>query len=174
MPDISQITLPSGTTYDIKDAQARNAKGWIGITTTVITDGSTVNPITINGQSVTAVSGDITSYNNKEFIFNGTEWQEFGDLADLGTLAYKNEATGSFTPEGSVGAPSVTVTPTTDSIQPVSDVGSMPTYSVTGETLVISAGSVPTLGTAKTFMTGASATASAPVFTGTEGTVTVD
>ena len=38
MPDISKITLPSGTTYDIKDAAARSAKGWIGITTTALTD----------------------------------------------------------------------------------------------------------------------------------------
>lgn len=175
MPDISQITLPSGTTYDLKDAQARSAKGWIGVTTTELEDGSTTNPITINGVSVTAVSGNITSYNNKEFIYNGTAWQEFGDLSDLGTLAYKDSASGSFTPAGSVSKPNVTVTPSTDTIQPVSDVGSMPTYTVTGETLVIGAGAVPTLGTAKSFMTGASAElASTPTFTGTEGTVTVD
>lgn len=176
MPDISQITLPSGTTYDIKDAQARSAKGWIGITTTQLSDGDTTNPITINNVSVTAVAGDMVgvSGSDAEFIFNGTAWQEFGDLSDLGTLAYKNTASGAFTPDGSVSKPGITVTPATDSIQPVDSVGSMPTYTVTGETLVISAGSVPTLGAAKSFMTSASAQLDAtPTFTGTAGTVTV-
>jgi len=174
MPDISQITLPSGTTYDIKDAQARSAKSWLGVTTTEITDGSATNPITIDGEQVTAVNGNITAYGNSEFIFNGTVWQEFGNLEDLGTLAYEDSAVGTFTPQGNVSKPSVSVTPATDTIQPVSDVGSMPTYTVTGETLVIGAGAVPSLGTAKEFMTGATAALdSNPTFTGTAGTVTV-
>lgn len=173
MPDISEITLPSGTTYNIKDSQARSAKNWIGITTTALTDGATTNPITINGQSVTAVEGNITSYDETEFIFNGSAWQEFGDLSDLGTLAYKDSASGSYTPQGSVAAPDIALSPTTDTIKPVTDVGSMPTFTVSGETLIIGAGVVPTLGADKAFMTGASATASAPAFTGTSGTVTV-
>lgn len=173
MPDISEIQMPSGTVYQIKDTQARSAKGWVGITTTALTDGATTNPITVNGQSVTAVAGDITSYDETEFIFNGSAWQEFGDLSDLGTLAYKDNASGSYTPQGSVAAPDVSVAPTTDTIKPVTDVGSMPTFTVSGETLIIGAGAVPTLGADKTFMTGASATASAPAFTGTTGTVTV-
>lgn len=174
MPELSKITLPSGTTYDIKDQQARSAKGWIGITTTALTDGATTNPIVINGVDITANAGDITSYNNKEFIFNGSAWQEFGDLSDLGALAYKDSASGSFTPAGSVSRPGVTVTPTTDNIPNVTSVGSMPTYTVTGETLVISAGITPTLGTPIAAMTGASAALDAdPTFTGTAGTVTV-
>lgn len=173
MPDLSQITLPSGTTYNIKDTQARQAKRWLGITTTALTDGATTNPITVDGQSVTAVAGDETSYDETEFIFNGTKWQEYGNLSGLGTLAYKDSASGSYTPQGSVAAPDVTVTPSTDTIKPVTDVGSMPTFTVSGETLIIGAGAVPTLGADKTFMTGASASASAPAFTGTTGTVTV-
>lgn len=174
MPDISQITLPSGTTYDIKDAQARSAKAWLGITTTELTDGSSTNPITINNTPVTAVSGNITSYDEQEFIFNGTVWQEFGDLSDLGDLAYEDSASGSFTPSGTVSKPGVTVTPTTANVPNVTDVGSMPTYTVTGETLIIGAGSTPTLGTAIAAMTGATAELDAtPSFTGTEGTVTV-
>ena len=173
MPDISELKLPSGTVYQIKDTQARSAKNWIGITTTALTDGATTNPITINGQSVTAVEGNITSYDETEFIFNGSAWQEFGDLSDLGTLAYKDSASGSYTPQGSVAAPDITVTPATDTIKPVTDVGSMPTFTVSGETLIIGAGAVPTLGADKAFMTGASASASAPAFTGTQGTVTV-
>ncbi|MBR2246055.1 MAG: hypothetical protein IJ880_03365 [Bacilli bacterium] len=56
---------------------------WIGVTTTALSDGSTTNPITIDGKSVTAVAGDTASYNSKEFVFNGTIWQEFGDLDSL-------------------------------------------------------------------------------------------
>lgn len=176
MPDISQITLPSGTTYDIKDAQARNAKSWLGITSTELTDGATTNPITINGQQITATSGNIVGVvdSDSEFIFNGTAWQEFGNLSDLGALAYEDTATGKFTPQGSVSKPSITVTPSTTNVPNVTDVGSMPTYTVTGETLVISAGTVPTLGTSIAAMTGATAELdNAPSFTGTEGTVTV-
>ena len=174
MADISQITLPSGTTYDIKDATARSAKQWIGITTTQLTDGATTNPIVISGNSVTAVAGNITSYDEQEFIFNGTKWQAFGDLSDLGTLAYKDSASGSFTPAGTVSKPNVSVTPSKTSIPNVTSVGSMPTYTVSGETLVITAGSVPTLGTAIEAMTGASAELdSAPSFSGTQGSVTV-
>lgn len=175
MPEISRITMPTGTTYEIKDSAARSAKGWIGITTTELTDGSTTNPVTINGESVTATAGDITAYNNKEFIWNGSAWQEFGtDLDDLGELAWEDTASGTFTPQGTVSKPNVDVTPTTDTIQPVTDVGTMPTFTVSGETLVIGAGTAPTLGTAKTFMTGATAELDAtPTFTGTAGTVTV-
>lgn len=57
-----------------------NATKWIGVTTTALEDGSNTNPITINGSSIVAKEGDITSYNNIEFIFNGTIWQEFGGL----------------------------------------------------------------------------------------------
>lgn len=173
MPEISKITLPSGTTYDLKDAQARSAKGWIGITTTALTDGATTNPITIGGESVTANAGDITSYNNKEFIFNGTAWQEFGDLTDLGDLAYKDSATGSYTPEGSVSTPTITVTPTTANVPNVTDAGSMPTYTVQNETLIITAGAVPSLGTAIEVMTDAIVTSSQPTFNGTAKNVTV-
>lgn len=175
MPDISKITLPSGTTYDIKDAAARSAKGWIGITTTALTDGATTNPIVINGESVTATAGDITSYDNKEFIFNGTAWQEFGtDLDDLGALAWEDTASGSYTPAGTVSKPGVTVTPTTASVPNVTSVGAMPTYTVSNETLVITAGTAPTLGTAITAITGASAELdAAPAFTGTAATITV-
>lgn len=166
-PLLSQITSTDGTTYDLKDAEARadiatlkRAKGWIGITTTPLSDGDSTNPIEIDGDSVTAVAGNITAYQQDEFIFNGSIWQAFGvQLDDLGALAYKDGASGNFTPAGSIA-------PTTDAIQPIDSVGSMPTFTVTGETLVIGAGVVPTLGTAKTFMTGAT-------FSGTQGVITV-
>lgn len=115
MADISKITLPSGTTYDIKDQGARDLidalesySSYLGVTTTALTDGATTNPITIGGQSVTAKNGSVVNYGSKEFIFNGTAWQEFGDLSALGALAYKDSASGSFTPVGTVSQPTFT------------------------------------------------------------------
>ncbi len=117
MADLSKITLPSGTTYDIKDATAREMiedlsgyTKYLGVTTTELEDGDTTNPIMINGESVTAVTGDIANYQSREFIFNGTAWQEFGDLSGLGDLAFKDTASGS----GTVEVPktfSTTITP---------------------------------------------------------------
>lgn len=120
MPDISKIKLPSGTTYDIKDAAAREAieelqgyTEYLGVTTTALTDGATTNPITIGGKSVTAKKGSIANYGSKEFIFNGTEWQEFGDMSGLGALAYKDSASGAFKPAGTVTKPTFTGTAST-------------------------------------------------------------
>ena len=117
MAEISKITLPSGTTYDLKDATARsliealgNYTVFLGVTTTALTDGATTNPITISGSNVTARTGDIATYGSQEFIFNGIAWQAFGDLSALGSLAYKNSATGSYTPEGTVSKPTFTGT----------------------------------------------------------------
>lgn len=108
MADISKITLPSGTTYDIKDAVAREAIAggvkFLGVTTTELTDGSTTNPITVGGESVTAINGSMAIYQSKEFVFATADnkWHEFGDTSDLGDLAYKDSASGTYTPAGTV------------------------------------------------------------------------
>lgn len=89
-PYISKITLPSGNTYDIKDATAREAIAaleggsyFLGITSTEIHDGSTLATISIGGVDTTATNGNIAIYGKKEFIFDGTKWSEFGDLEAL-------------------------------------------------------------------------------------------
>lgn len=117
MAEISKITLPNGNTYDIKDTNARDRISalesfttYLGVTTTQLTNGSTTNPIVINGEEITAQSGNIVLYGNKEFIFDGVHWNEFGDLSSLGTLAYKNSASGDVTPVGSVSQPTFTGT----------------------------------------------------------------
>lgn len=113
MADISKITLPSGTTYDIKDAVARSQIGGAikikGTTTTALTDGATTNPITINGDSYTAVANDAVFYGNKEFVFDGTQWHEFGDMTGLGDLAQHDVTDLKFT--GTQATISVTGTP---------------------------------------------------------------
>ena len=49
-----------------------------GTTTTALENGSTTNPITIDGESYTAVFGDVVVYGYTEFVFDGTQWSEFG------------------------------------------------------------------------------------------------
>lgn len=114
MADISVIQLPSGSSYNIKDAWARqaiqglgNPTHFLGASSTAITDGGTQKP-TINSVEVTPNAGDIVVYNNGEFIWSGTAWIELGDLSGLGSLAYKNSASGSVTPTGTVSKPSFT------------------------------------------------------------------
>ncbi|MBR3318774.1 MAG: hypothetical protein IKG21_13240 [Atopobiaceae bacterium] len=126
MAEISKITLPTGTTYDLKDAHARELisdlqsySDYLGVTTTALTDGATTNPITINSASVTAVKGNIVNYGSKEFIFSGTAWQLFGDLSALGALAYKDSASGS----GTVAVPKTYTTTVTPAAKDVSVTG---------------------------------------------------
>ena len=192
MADLSKITLPNGTTYNIKDAQARNdiesirqsisgGLSFLGETTTEISEGSTTNPIIINGSSITAKNGDLVVYGSKEFLFNGTSWIEMGDLSLLGALAYKNNASGNFTPAGNVTAPTISVDTagTTTTVNSITNVGSLPAFSATVSneilTLAWDEGTLPTKGENVTVKTGdASYTASAPTFSGTAGTVTVN
>lgn len=49
-----------------------------GTTTTPLENGSTTNPIIIDGESYTAVFGDVVVYGYTEFVFDGTAWSEFG------------------------------------------------------------------------------------------------
>ena len=87
MPDISKITLPSGTTYDIKDAGAREliqrlsgSTAYLGITTTPLYDECTTSTISVDGTNIPVVNGNIAIYGKREFIFDGNKWNEFGDL----------------------------------------------------------------------------------------------
>lgn len=194
MADISKIVLPgSATVYNIKDADARDRiatlesySEYLGVTTTALTDGATTNPVVINGASVTAKKGEIVNYGSKEFIYNGTVWQEFGDLSALGSLAYKNSASASYTPAGSVSTPTISVktSGSTTTVNSITAVGTLPSftgtgYSVANETLTItaesfSAGTLPTKGANQTVKTGDAAYQSTqPSFTGTAATITV-
>ncbi len=211
-PTISHITTPSGTVYDIKDTQARTdiesiqraisgGMSFIGQTTTEIVDQSTNNPITISGSSYTAVAGDLVVYGTKEFVFDGDKWIEFGDLGSLGALAFKDSASGSYTPTGTVtiGNPTITLSSDTKYVATSATGGgnvsagsaaqcTLPSLEMTvqNENLAFSwndgsfTANVPTGVTLPTFTqqtiaTGVqSATNGNATFTGTAGTVTVD
>lgn len=141
-PTVKEVTLPSGNTYYLKDEDVRNwigtgsasgaefriselegavaalsnATHWLGITTTPLEDGDTTNPITINGEQVTAVSGDIVQDDSdNEFIFNGTAWQEFGgSIGTLKSFAFVDTGTVDITPKGTNSSSSVSFTGGTD------------------------------------------------------------
>lgn len=106
MPQIDHITLPSGTVYEIVDAAARAQQAGAiilrGETTTALVNGANTNPIVIGGEPYTARGNDAVFYGQKEFVFDGTVWHEFGDMSGLGDLAMKDSASGSFTPAGNV------------------------------------------------------------------------
>lgn len=124
MADISKITLPSGSTYDIKDAEARasiaslksemgSLGSYLGATTTALEDGATTSPITIKDgddtKSVTPSSaGDWTvDSSNVTYIWTGSQWDQLGSAGAIKSLAYKDSASGTYTPTGNVSVSSV-------------------------------------------------------------------
>ena len=116
MADISQIKLPSGTVYNIKDAIARQSAGgglqFRGVTTTAITDGSDTSSYVVAGDTLTAANGDMVIYGKKEFIFSTSDnkWHELGDNSAFKALAYKDNASATYTPAGTVSQPTFTGT----------------------------------------------------------------
>lgn len=190
MADIYQITLPTGTTYQLKDAKAREdievlkeavsgGVSFMGITTTVLTDGATAKSIVIGTDLVEATNGAITIYDVEEYIWSDAtnSWHRLGPSGTFRALAYKDNATTSYTPTGTVSQPTTTVVLTSDAVNDVTDIGSLPAWNatVTNETMTFSftPGSLPTT-VQKTVATGVtSATTTAPIFTGDQATITV-
>lgn len=117
MADISKIILPSGSEYNIKDAEARSqiaaltggdAVVFIGVSSVELTDGGTQTP-KVGGTDKTPAAGQLFFYGTEEFIW-GTDnkWHALGSLDSLGALAYKDSATGSYKPAGTVSKPTFT------------------------------------------------------------------
>ena len=129
MAEISKIVLPNGSTYDFKDATARESINTLqntvtsgvmyrGVTTTPLIDGATTSPISIGTTNEGSLvqyapkTGDLVIYGDKEFIFaqvgNTSSWHEFGSTGSLKALAFKDNASCSYTPTGSVSQPTFT------------------------------------------------------------------
>lgn len=183
MAEISKITIPVGEstqTFDIKDAAARAAiaggVSFLGVTTTPLSDGAATASISVNGETVAAANGIMVVYGNKEFIFadSDNKWHEFGDLSGLGTLALKNTASGIYTPAGEVSKPTATASTTSTTVNSISSVGTLPTFTVSNETLTITAGTLPTKGSDTSVITAIdSIDVSKPTFSGIGDTITV-
>lgn len=125
----------------------------------------TKGKISVTRTDFPSMSGSVTPTGTVDSTFTGTN------------VAY--------TPEGTVSTPTITVTPTTDSVTGIATVGTlasctMPTFSASVANEVLSFswtdgsytdGTLPTKSTAQTFVTGATATSSAPTFTGTQANI---
>lgn len=117
MPQISQITLPSGSVYDLKDAYARSAIEaivggdavvFVGVSSTPLTDGGSQSP-TVDGQTLVPAAGQLFFYGTEEFIWGpDSKWHALGSLDSLGALAYKDSASASYKPKGTVSQPTFT------------------------------------------------------------------
>lgn len=205
-PTISSITLPSGSTYDIADQAARQAIS-AGITFVKSTDASDTPKGVTWQDNVGIITGTLEASSStvgkfylvpanielgkdiySEYVtIHSNEvyyWERIGttdiDLSDLKALAYKDNASGTYTPEGSVSAPTVSVKTagSTTSITPFGTQGTLPslTTTVNNGTLTISfdQGTLPTAGTAVTVKTGdAEYESTAPTFSGTQATIIV-
>ena len=127
MADISKITLPSGTTYDIKDATARSqiealtggdSVIFIGVSSVELTDGGNQTP-KVNGENKTPATGQLFFYGTQEFIYGpDSKWHALGSLDTLGDLAYKNTATGTYNTVNSVEVTTNTTTNKTATVSP--------------------------------------------------------
>lgn len=67
--------------YDIVNTMLSSAMRFQGVTTTALVDGSTTNPVVIDGESYTATMGDVVVRSNVglEYLWTGTKWQQLGD-----------------------------------------------------------------------------------------------
>lgn len=88
MAYISQVVV-TGTARDVKDIILSGEMHYVGTTTSIIADGSSVKPIIVDGQSYTQELGDVVLYDSKEYIWNGKKWVLIGGEGSIdvvGTL----------------------------------------------------------------------------------------
>jgi hypothetical protein len=75
---------------------------FMGVSTTALTDGGNEKP-TIDGEQKVPAAGQLFFYGAEEFIYgNDSKWHALGNLESLGALAYKNNASASYKPVGTV------------------------------------------------------------------------
>lgn len=137
---LSKIVKGVNTLW-IKDAEARQeiadikssttgAMHFIGVSSTEITDGAATGPWTINSKTYIAsgtpaegqvllTAGDVAVYapsgkTEREFVWSGTKWQEYGSTGSLKALAFKDNASATYTPAGTNAASAVSFSGQTD------------------------------------------------------------
>lgn len=197
MADISKITLPSGTTYNLKDEEARNAIASLNSFEYVISTNAATTPKdvqwTSGSSTITGTLAASATTMHKIYLVpstNGTRdvydeyitvnttgttyiWEMFGNtdvhLSDLGALAYKDSASGSYKPEGTVSQPTFTgnALTSTGTFTPAGTV-SKPTFTGSATT---STGKFTPSGSV-TVTTNATANKTATVSKASSGTVT--
>ena len=83
--DVRDLWVDKGTVYYCVTARASDYVTFLGETSTSIYDGSTTNPITIDGNSHTAVTGDVATVTttvgdettSEDFVWNGSSWVNY-------------------------------------------------------------------------------------------------
>ena len=70
------INVPVVTAADLG---LSSAMLFLGTTTTAIADGSTTSSISVGGKTVAAKAGNVVLYGSKEFVWNGSAWEELGN-----------------------------------------------------------------------------------------------
>lgn len=108
---ISKVQLSNGT-YFIKDTEAHEKlaglTGAMHFVGTSSTDPTKEGP-TVAGHTVFA-AGDVVVYTpagkqeEREYVYNGSSWQEFGSTGSLKALAFKDSASGNVTVSGTAEA----------------------------------------------------------------------
>lgn len=132
-------------------------------------------------------SGGVTNYDllSNKPVINGVILQGSKDLTELGiassdsitslgSLAYANEVTASYTPSGSIDATNLKFTSTKKSGYLVQSLGTLPTYDVTDEVLTLSKGTLPSFSNNQfTYISDGSITGMSDIkFTGNQTTIT--
>lgn len=74
---LRDLWVNEGTVYICVQERDADYVNFLGETTTAITDGSTTNPITIDGSPRTAVTGDVATYDEEQFVWNGVSWVSY-------------------------------------------------------------------------------------------------
>ena len=62
-----------------------NIMNFLGTTTSDVKQDATITSISVDGSTVTAVKGDVVVKGAKEFVFDGSKWQEIGDVSAQAT-----------------------------------------------------------------------------------------
>ena len=195
---LSKIVLPGGQVLEIKDSTARAAVAAAGnLQYSVVTE-LPENPKDFNVETIIYLVSKTGATEEDdvfdEYIYIQDKWEHLGNTninlndyakeAELGALAKKSSVSSTYTPEGSVSGTGVVVDLEKVSIQSVTSVGTLPsytdatyTYDADNETLTIGAavfdaGTLPTQGEAINVATNISkVTVTDPTFTGTPATI---
>jgi len=107
---VTNVVTAGDTTHLVTGAAVATAVAavlkWKGITTTDIAANPSANPIIINGQSYTAVMGDVVvlSGTSTEYLYNGTTWEPMGDEASYALKTVTITGTGYLTGGGTLEA----------------------------------------------------------------------
>ena len=191
--DLTGLALYDGKIKNYINKLIQGGTHFVGVTTSVLTDGATTKPIKINNKDYNQVYGDIVIYGQIEFIWaagtsdgNGVttaQWVELGNSSAIVNAYNSHTHSASYTPAGSVSQPTFSGTKAT--IKPIftgtagkisasyNPAGSVSTPTFTGSAVTSGASSANVISVAKGEHTHSYTPAGtvASTFTGTKATI---